>query len=78
MPRYFFHIKQNDQFYRDDEGIVMDNLDAVTAHVIEWCRAVVDEMSPQWKNGTFVIEDSEGRVVLEFRLKEEEPPKPGC
>ena len=50
MPRYFFHIKQDDRLFRDHEGIDLDNLD--TGQII-----------------VFVIENSEGRRVLQFPLK---------
>ena len=69
MPRYFFHIKQDDRLFRDHEGIDLDNLD--TGQIIEKSCEVVSEFAfrEPSTDGIFVIENSEGRRVLLFPLK---------
>ena len=71
MPRYFFHIKDDDHLIRDEEGVDLDDLDAIKAEVIESSRAVVSEFAlhGRFEDGVFVIEDGEGRRVLQFPLK---------
>ncbi|HEY8247083.1 MAG TPA: hypothetical protein VIG38_07360 [Hyphomicrobium sp.] len=71
MPRYYFHIKHDDQLIRDDEGIVLDDIDAVKGEVVESSREIMGELALQGRfdDGVFVIEDSDGRRVLQFPLK---------
>ncbi len=71
MPRYFFHIKDHDHLIRDEEGVVLDDLDSIKAEVIESSREVISEFAVhgRFEDGIFVIEDGEGRRVLQFPFK---------
>jgi hypothetical protein len=71
VPRYFFHIKQDDQFIRDEEGVVLDDFDALRGVVIESSRETVSEYArrARFEDGIFVVEDSDGRRVLQFAFK---------
>jgi hypothetical protein len=68
VARYFFHIRQDDRFYRDDEGIDLDDFDSLKAAVIKSSREAVSECALQarFEDGIFIIEDSRGKRVLEF------------
>jgi len=41
MPRYFFHIKDEVETIRDEEGIEFHNLDAVQGEAIESAREMM-------------------------------------
>lgn len=43
MPRYFFHIRERDQFVQDDEGMVFDDLASAKNEAQESCRELVIE-----------------------------------
>jgi len=71
VPRYFFHIKEDDHLFRDEEGVVLDDLGAIEAELIESSREVVSEFAlyERFQDGVFVIEDTQGRRVLQFPFK---------
>jgi len=72
MPRYFFHIKDEVETIRDEEGIEFHNLDAVRGEAMESAREM---MSGEVREGhgpdgrTFVITDEQGQTVLTFPFK---------
>jgi len=73
MPRYFFHIKDEVETIRDEEGIEFHNLDAVRGEAIESAR---ERMSGEVREGhgadgrTFVVTDEQGHTVLTFPFKD--------
>jgi len=68
MPRYFFHIEQDDHIICDDRGLDLDNIEEIQEEVIEIFREIVIEFAIDGRvdHGSFVIEDSEGKRVLVF------------
>jgi len=73
MPRYFFHIKDEATTMLDQEGIELDDLEAVRNEATQAARQgmserVLDGHAPN--DRTFVVTDEQGRVVLNFPFKE--------
>jgi len=69
MPRYFFHIKDEQKTIRDTEGAEFQNMDAVREEATESAREMMsgDVRQGHRPNGrTFVITDGQGNVVLNF------------
>ena len=71
MPRTFFHIKDHDHLIRDEVGVDVDDLDSIKADVLASSREVIREFSVhgRFEDGIFVIEDGEGRRVMQFPFK---------
>ena len=69
MPRYFFHIKEeNGELLRDEEGIELGDLDAVHLEAVEAAREIMsDDVLKGRAPGrqAFIIEDDVGATVSE-------------
>jgi hypothetical protein len=69
MPRYYFHVKDEQKTIRDEEGSEFQNLDAVREEAMESAREMMsgDVRQGHRPNGrTFVVMDEQGNVVLNF------------
>jgi hypothetical protein len=73
MPRYFFHIKNEVETIRDEDGIELDGLEEVRKLATESARAMLSEAVCEGHdlNGrAFVVMDEQGRVVLNLPFKQ--------
>jgi len=69
MPRYFFHLRDDDTEMRDDEGQEFGSLAEAEAHA----RVVINELTRntapgQSAKGVLVIVDAQGNEVTEIPL----------
>jgi hypothetical protein len=72
MPRYFFHIKDEQKTIRDLEGAEFHNMDAVREEATESAREMMSKnvREGHGPNGrAFVVMDEQGQVVLDFPFK---------
>jgi len=72
MPRYFFHIREHDNFDEDLEGIDLPSVDAAHAEALAAAREMVAELVKygEWIDGkTFEVCDESGSIIhrLPFR-----------
>jgi hypothetical protein len=73
MPRYFFHIKDEAETIRDEDGIELHDLDEVRKLATESAREMMSEAVREGHEPSgreFVITDEQGRVVLNFPFKD--------
>jgi cell division FtsZ-interacting protein ZapD len=73
MPRYYFNIKDKAQTVRDEEGIDLQDLDAVREEVTVAARQIMSDklLFGQMANDeTFVVTDEQGRTVLTFPFRD--------
>jgi hypothetical protein len=73
MPRYFFHIKDEVEIIRDEEGLELRGLDAVREEATESAREMMSEKvraghGPDGR--AFVVTDEQGHVVLNFPFRD--------
>ena len=72
MPRYFFHIKDDQTTIRDLEGAEFHNMDAVREEATESAREMMSENVREGHGPdgrAFVVTDEQGQVVLDFPFK---------
>jgi hypothetical protein len=73
MPRYFFHIKDEVETIRDEEGIEFHNFDAVREEATESAREMMSEKVREGHgpdSRAFIVTDEQGRVVLNFPFRD--------
>jgi len=73
MPRYFFHIREEEQVIVDDEGIDLPNLEAAREEAVAAARQLLSQSVLKGKacNGrVFEITNENGIVVLSVPFRE--------
>jgi len=73
MSRYFFHIKCKAKMIRDEEGMDLEDLDAVREEAQESARQVTSDrllFGEQIEDEAFVVTDEQGQTVLTFPFKD--------
>lgn len=73
MSRYYFHIKNEVETIRDQEGQELHGLDAVREEATESAREMMSEKvrGGQGPDGrAFVVMDEHGQTVLTFPFKD--------
>ena len=70
MPSYYFHIRENGELIKDQDGIELPNIDAVHDEVRNSIIAVLKDERPGELSADreFQVEDQDGRTVLTSRL----------
>jgi hypothetical protein len=72
MPRYFFHIKDEVETIRDEDGIELHGLDAVRKVATESAREMMSEAVREGhepNDRAFVVTNQQGETVLTFPFK---------
>jgi hypothetical protein len=72
MPRYFFHIKDKAKTIRDEEGMELQDLDAVLVEARESARQIMSErvLEGHEPDGrVFVVTEEQGETVLTFPFR---------
>ena len=72
MPRYFFHIKDEQKTIRDVEGMELQDLDAVLEEARESARQIMSErvLEGHGPDGrVFVVTEEQGETVLTFPFR---------
>lgn len=67
MPRYFFHIRQGDELFTDDEGEELADLNAVRNEAVESARELMADDVAQGRPSelrVFEVTDEHGNTVL--------------
>ena len=72
MPRYFFHLRDENAEMKDDEGQEFDSLAHAEAHA----RIVITELtrntSAGWNStGALIVVDAQGNEVIKIPLDED-------
>ena len=74
MPIFYFHIqKPGEQLIKDDEGIELENHDAVRAEAIQAARELIAEatkLGTEARQNCFVITDHQGSEVMSVQFAE--------
>ena len=74
MPIFYFHIqKPGEQLIKDDEGIELENHDAVRAEAIHAARDLIAEaakLGTDARRNCFVITDQQGSEVMSVQFAE--------
>ena len=73
MPRYYFHIKEEATTIRDNDGMELEELEAVRNEATQAAREMMSEDVREGyaPNGrTFVVTDERGQTVLMFPFKD--------
>ena len=73
MPRYYFHIKNELEIIRDQEGQELHGLDAVREEATESAREMMSEKVREGHgpdSRAFVVTDEQGHVVLNFPFRD--------
>ena len=69
MPRYFFHLRDQDRLHEDCEGVDLPDLHAALEEALQAHRELLAE--PAGIDGLeFEITDSSGRTLLKVPLQE--------
>jgi hypothetical protein len=69
MPRFFFHLREQDYLHEDSEGTDLPDLRAVLEEVLRTKRELTEEPVPIY-GLEFVVVDSSGCVVLKVPIQE--------
>ncbi len=69
MPRFFFHLHEQDYLHEDSEGTDLPDLRAVLEEVLRTKRELTEEPVPIY-GLEFVVVDSSGSVVLKVPIQE--------
>lgn len=67
MPRYFFHIRQGDEVFADDEGEELADLSAVYTEAVESARELTADDVAQGRPPEprmFEVTDEHGNTIL--------------
>ena len=67
MPRYYFHCKEGNCCYMDDEGVDLPDLAAARAFVQEFVRSAKAESClpvTDWSRWVMEVTDETGRSIL--------------
>ncbi len=79
MPRYYRHIRQNDQLIPDPEGIDLPSLEAARAEAIEGIRDLLADAVRRgiddWLADAIVIMDEDGQELMTIPFIEALPPR---
>jgi len=73
MPRYFFHIRQGEDFIPDDEGAEFEDLESAKAEAAHSCRDLaIQELRDGGQVTLWEIEirDESGKLVYTCRARE--------
>ena len=68
MPRYFFHVRENDTVFEDKHGLVFDDISAACAWAVQDARMLVAQgavgqpLAEHW----IEIGDEKGDTVATF------------
>jgi hypothetical protein len=76
MPRYFFHFRDKDEF-NDQEGIVLEDLDAARAELATASGEILRGMGEGLRPGCILeawITDAEGETVCALAVQFKAPP----
>ncbi len=70
MPRYFFDTSDGDRLIRDDEGLEMQDLEAVKVEAQKTLPHMAKDALPDGEQRTFVVSvrDEAGQVVVRATL----------
>jgi hypothetical protein len=66
MPRYFFHIRESDNFVQDEVGMVFEDLESAKHEARESCRELVIERlkdREKFSGLKVVIADANGNTL---------------
>lgn len=68
VPRYFMNVRYRDRLYRDEEGDVLPEVEAVRAHAIQCAQDLVEKARMDairnWFDCALEVTDEAGRIVL--------------
>jgi hypothetical protein len=73
MPRYFFHVREGDRFYQDDEGVILDNSTAAHDEATLAAREILSEKVAQGDcidGQVFVVAGDDGLPLFELPFKD--------
>ena len=73
MTRYFFHIKYKAKMIHDEEGVDLQDLDAVRKEAEESARQITSDrllFGELVEDEAFVVTDEQGETILIFPLKD--------
>jgi hypothetical protein len=79
MPRFYRHIRQNDQLIHDTDGIELADLDAARADALEGIRDILAEAIKRGNDvpldDAIVITNKAGRELMTIPFIEALPPR---
>lgn len=67
MPRYYFHVRESDTYYPDEEGVQLPDREAVQNEAVRGARSILASEALLGKlplGGRIEVSDEEGRQVL--------------
>jgi hypothetical protein len=76
MPRYYFHIRSDDDTARDDEGTDLPDLDAARELALATARELLGNAIKEGKDvvpNTIMIADAFGREVASVPMRDVVP-----
>jgi hypothetical protein len=72
MPRYFFHLRKDNEFIEDEEGVDLPDLLAVGDEALQAAREIIAErvkLGQPIEEREFVVFDERGQHVAAIPLK---------